>query len=93
LIRFKRPVMAEQDPIAAIKARWSYIQPYLFPFLRQEIDPLPGRLGHARELSKVCNSRIEITRGRIAKQLFAEHIFDQSEAIVATRSAEYAPPP
>jgi len=36
--------MAEQDPIAAMKARWSYIQPYLFPFLRQEIDPLTAKL-------------------------------------------------
>jgi len=35
--------MAE-DPIAAMKARWSYIQPYLFPFLRQEIDPLTAKL-------------------------------------------------
>lgn len=36
--------MAEQDPIAAMRARWSYIQPYLFPFLRQEIDPLTAKL-------------------------------------------------
>src|SRR5271165_46784 len=36
--------MAEQDPIAAMKARWSYIQPYLFPFLREEVDPLTAKL-------------------------------------------------
>src|SRR5208337_2272949 len=35
--------MAEQDPIAAMKARWSYIQPYLFPFLREEVDPLTAK--------------------------------------------------
>ena len=35
--------MAEQDPIAAIKARWSYIQPYLFPFLREQVDPLTAK--------------------------------------------------
>ena len=33
-----------EEPIAAMKARWSYIQPYLFPFLRQEIDPLTAKL-------------------------------------------------
>ena len=33
-----------EDPITAMKARWSYIQPYLFPFLRQEIDPLTAKL-------------------------------------------------
>ncbi len=37
--------MAEQDPIAAMKARWSCIQPYLFPFLREEVDPLTAKLG------------------------------------------------
>src|SRR5271165_3439835 len=36
--------MAEQDPIAAMKARWSYIQPYLFPVLREEVDPLTAKL-------------------------------------------------
>ena len=36
--------MAEQDPIAAMKARWSYIQPWLFPFLREEVDPLTAKL-------------------------------------------------
>src|SRR5208283_1748276 len=37
-------VMAEKDPIAAMKARWSYIQPYLFPFLHEEVDPLTAKL-------------------------------------------------
>ncbi len=36
--------MAEQDPVAAMKARWSYIQPFLFPFLREEIPPLTAKL-------------------------------------------------
>ncbi len=36
--------MAEQDPIAAMRARWSYIQPYLFPFLREEIPSLTAKL-------------------------------------------------
>ncbi len=36
--------MTEQDPIAAMKARWSYIQPFLFPFLREEVDPLTAKL-------------------------------------------------
>lgn len=36
--------MIEQDLIAAMKARWSYIQPYLFPFLREEIEPLTAKL-------------------------------------------------
>ena len=36
--------MDKHDPVTAMKARWSYIQPYLFPFLRQEIDPLTAKL-------------------------------------------------
>jgi hypothetical protein len=36
--------MAEADPISALKARWSYIQPYLFPFLREEGGPLTAKL-------------------------------------------------
>src|SRR5208283_2937561 len=36
--------MDELDPIAAMKARWSYIQPFLFPFLREEIPPLTAKL-------------------------------------------------
>jgi transposase len=43
MIRFGRRVMAEQDPIAAMKARWSYIQPFLFPFLHEEVDPLTAK--------------------------------------------------
>ncbi len=38
--------MAEQDPIAAMKARGSFIQSYLFPFMREEIDPLIAKLEH-----------------------------------------------
>ncbi len=37
-------VMAELDPTAAMKARWSAIQPWLFPFLREEVDPLTAKL-------------------------------------------------
>ena len=35
--------MAEHDPIAAMKERWSFIQPFLFPFLREEVDPLTAK--------------------------------------------------
>ena len=38
--------MADHDPIAAMRARWSYIQPYLFPFLREEVDPLTAKHEH-----------------------------------------------
>ncbi len=36
--------MAELDPTAAMKARGSAIQPWLFPFLREEVDPLTAKL-------------------------------------------------
>ena len=32
------------DPIAAMKLRWSHIQPSLFPFLREEVNPLTEKL-------------------------------------------------
>ena len=35
--------MAEEDPIAASKARWSYIQPYLFAFMREQVGPLTAK--------------------------------------------------
>jgi hypothetical protein len=53
----------------------------------------PRRLGHARELSKVCNSQMEITQGRVGKYLFPEHVLDPAGVIIATRPIEYAPPP
>ena len=37
-------VMAELDPTAAMKARGSAIQPWLFPFLREDVDPLTAKL-------------------------------------------------
>jgi hypothetical protein len=33
------------DPLAAMKARWSHIQGTLFPWLREEIDPMTEALG------------------------------------------------
>ena len=36
--------MGSDDPIAAMKERWSYIQPFLFPFLREEVNPLTPKL-------------------------------------------------
>ena len=32
------------NPIAAMKLRWSHIQPLLFPFLREEVNPLTEKL-------------------------------------------------
>ena len=33
------------DPLAAMKARWSHIQGALFPWLREEVDPMTEALG------------------------------------------------
>ena len=33
------------DPLDAMKARWSHIQGSLFPWLREEVDPLTEALG------------------------------------------------
>ena len=33
------------DPLDAMKARWSYIQGYLFPSMREDIDPITEALG------------------------------------------------
>jgi hypothetical protein len=33
------------DPLDAMKARWNPIQGYLFPWLREEVDPMTEALG------------------------------------------------
>ena len=33
------------DPLDAMKARWNHIQASLFPWLREEVDPLTEALG------------------------------------------------
>ena len=33
------------DPLDAMKARWNHIQGFLFPWLREEVDPLTEALG------------------------------------------------
>jgi hypothetical protein len=33
------------DPLDAMKARWSHIQGSLFPWLREEVDPITEALG------------------------------------------------
>jgi hypothetical protein len=33
------------DPLDAMKARWSYIQGYLFPWMREDVDPITEALG------------------------------------------------
>ena len=33
------------DPLDAMKSRWSYIQGYLFPWMREEVDPITEALG------------------------------------------------
>jgi hypothetical protein len=33
------------DPLDAMKWRWSYIQGYLFPSMREDIDPITEALG------------------------------------------------
>ena len=37
--------MDDIDPLTAMWARWNHIQPSLFPWLREEIDPLTEMLG------------------------------------------------
>lgn len=52
----------------------------------------PKRYRQARELLKSCNSSIEITQGRIAKNLFPERIYDGGGGVVAVRPVQYDPP-
>ena len=33
------------DPLDAMKARWSYIQGFLFPWMREDNDPITETLG------------------------------------------------
>ena len=33
------------DPLDAMKARWNHIQGTLFPWLREEVDPMTEALG------------------------------------------------
>ncbi len=33
------------DPLDAMKARWSYIQGYLFPWMCEDVDPITEALG------------------------------------------------
>jgi hypothetical protein len=33
------------DPLDAMKARWDHIQGSLFPWLREEVDPITEALG------------------------------------------------
>ena len=33
------------DPLDAMKARWNHIQGSLFPWLREEVDPITEALG------------------------------------------------
>ena len=33
------------DPLDAMKARWSYIQGFLFPWMREDNDPITEALG------------------------------------------------
>src|SRR5277367_1101167 len=37
--------MDDIDPLTAMWARWNHIQPSLFPWLREEVDPLTEMLG------------------------------------------------
>ena len=42
------------DPLDAMKARWNHIQGSLFPWLRQEVEPMTellGRLGERRRVA------------------------------------------
>src|SRR5271169_3500732 len=39
------PLDAMNDPLDAMKWRWSYIQGYLFPSMREDIDPITEALG------------------------------------------------
>jgi uncharacterized LabA/DUF88 family protein len=52
----------------------------------------PGRHSHARELSKVSQSGVNITPGRIARCLLPETILNGGNQI-AKRPPEYDPPP
>ena len=52
----------------------------------------PGRHAKAREIVKAANSAIEITSGRLARNLFPIVVLNAAGAEVARRPAAYAPP-
>ena len=45
------------DPLDAMKARWNHIQGYLFPWLREEVDPMTEALGRLVTTLDVIGSR------------------------------------
>jgi hypothetical protein len=53
----------------------------------------PGRYGKAREMLNACHSGTHITPGRIAKYLLPKFVTDANGNVIATRPANYAPPP
>jgi NYN domain len=53
----------------------------------------PGRLGKARELSKVCNSGLEITAGRLEKCLLPAEFLSADGTVIASRPSAYSPRP
>ncbi len=52
----------------------------------------PGRLGRARELSKVCNSAFEITAGRLEKCLLPAQFVGADGTVTVSRPVKYLPP-
>ena len=41
------------DPLDAMKARWSYIQGFLFPWMREDNDPITEALGRVATLDVI----------------------------------------
>ena len=51
------------DPLDAMKARWSYIQGFLFPWMREDNDPITETLGRlVTTLDVIASKRSFLSR-------------------------------
>lgn len=63
-----------------------------FP-LKQLIAVAPPHFGHSTDLLTVSHEKRKISKSQIEQCLFPEYVVDSGGNVVATRPAEYAPPP
>lgn len=63
-----------------------------YPKKRILVATPPGRFSIGRDLLQHAHSRLEITKGRIAKCLLPSKIHGEDGTVIVTRPAEYDPP-
>lgn len=64
-----------------------------FPTKGLLVAPPPGRYAGARDLRQQASSQMEITKGRIARNLLPAEVSGGDDDPVVTRPREYDPPP